>query len=435
MLPTTSVEYGRIARDLGFILWATYLNKMEERKKEGQPETEEDKALLKRAEFLLTEGWNSLTTELLDERAVQAASALARNYLGAGKLKEALDVINKEGVGPLAVVRNSPQVVPDAKVKLEVLRINLKALVLTATASDTEIAPAVIADLITEMQKAAEDDPKQVVASLVVLGQDLVEQFRESKDVKVQTKLGGLIVLLMERSVEASAAVDILEWVGKTLLALATESKAFPTVSQPMALTAEKAIKKILDLSAKDPDLLDAKKKEQLEILQALAARNRGDFKAAIALLTGILKKNNAMFLAQIEAARTYQSWGEVAKSADHYKSAMLGSEPDAKRNNTVWGWGRISQRLAQQPNLQEFFFESRYNLADCRYQTGVLSNDPQERQKIIQKAHDDIKATALNFPLLGGKVWQDKFDSLLRRIQRDLKKQEVGIQEFKKDK
>jgi hypothetical protein len=435
MLPATSVEYGKISRDLGYILWATYLNKLEELKKNSQPETDAETAIKTRAEFLLTEGWNSLSAELLDERAVQSATALAQIYLKADKLKEALDVINKEAVGPLAVVRNSPQLVPDAKDKLAVLRVNLNALVRTATESDKEIAPTEISDLISEMQKAAEGDEKQVVSSLVILGQDLIEKLRQTKDAKVQSKLAGLIGVLIERAVEASEAVDILEWIGKTLLALATETKSNLAISQPMALTAEKSIAKILALSAKDPALLDDKKKEQLEILQAMAARNRGDFKSAISILTGILKKNDGMFLAQMEAARTYQAWGENAKSAEHYRSAMLGAEPNDKRANTVWGWGRISQRLAPQQNLQEYFFESRYNLAECRFQSGILATDPKDRQKRIEEAYGDIKSTALNFPLLGGKVWEDKFDQLLRRIQRELKKSEVGVQEFKKGK
>ena len=97
-----------------------------------------------------------------------------------------------------------------------------------------------------------------------------------------------------------------------------------------------------------------------------------------------------------------------------------------------IWGWGRISQRLAQQPNLREYFFESRYNLAECRFQIAVLTTDPKEHQKVMDQAYGDIKMTALNFPELGGKEWQDKFDQVLRKIQKDLKKQEVGIQEFK---
>jgi hypothetical protein len=436
MLPNDSVEYGRIARDLGFIEWANLLQTLDAKKKAGQAAGPEDDEALKRCESLLTEGWNSLTEETLDERAVQAAAALAKIYLNAEQLDKTLEVMNKEKVGPLHVVRNAPQLVPDAKVKLEVFRVNLRALVMSASKGGQEIQPDVIRGLIDEMQQTA-SDPKQMVSNLVVLAQELMEQVRTTTDAAAKGKLSDLVALLLDKAIDVSEEVDILEWVGKSLQALATDVKDTPALAakgQQLAQTAEKSIAKLLELAKNDPSLLDDKKREQLEILQALAARNRGDFKTAVETLTKVLRKNNLMFLAQIEVARTYQMWGEQAKSLDHFKSAMLGAEMDAaKRTNTVWGWGRISQRLAQQPNLQEYFFESRYNLAYCRYEIAKLAATPADRQKGTEQAYGDIKSTALNFPELGGQKWQAKFDVLLRQIQRELKKQEVGIQEFKK--
>ncbi len=58
-------------------------------RKAGKEGSVGDTELRDRAERLLSEGWNGLEAASLDQRAVEAASALASLYLRTDRLKEA----------------------------------------------------------------------------------------------------------------------------------------------------------------------------------------------------------------------------------------------------------------------------------------------------------------------------------------------------------
>jgi hypothetical protein len=108
---------------------------------------------------------------------------------------------------------------------------------------------------------------------------------------------------------------------------------------------------------------------------------------------------------------------------------AVNGYLPNTKtRQNTIWGWGRISQLTSGKPNLVDTFFESRLELARCRYLQAMLDKTPESKTKLLQRALSDITQTIKLYPELGGAAFTGQFDKLTRDLQRELKQNVVGL-------
>jgi hypothetical protein len=59
------------------------------------------------------------------------------------------------------------------------------------------------------------------------------------------------------------------------------------------------------------------------------------------------------------------------------------------------------------------------------------LKQPDERRQKYLGLAWNEIRSTAQLYPDLGGEAWRGRYDRLLKRIQRDLGKPQVGLEEF----
>ncbi len=132
------------------------------------------------------------------------------------------------------------------------------------------------------------------------------------------------------------------------------------------------------------------------------------------------------MVNAQVEAAYTYQSWGE--ERPEYLEMAIHGGN----RYQEVWGWGELARRVQAEARFREVYFEARYNLALCRFrqaQAGVRA----ERERLVAAAEEDILATRRSAPDnvngdMGGPVWYDRYDELFQRIQRLADQPAVGL-------
>ncbi len=435
MIPKDAPDHGRIARELGYMRWSQYAVAVDAKKKSGEELGDADRAVLAQAQRLLELGLSELKTETLDERSIQAAVALARIYLNADRIADAQSILSRENIGPLSVARSRRELINDQRTLSEIFRLNMRISVLLASRNGTPLTVDAVQTLVHEMNSAAE--PGQFVNDLVLLSQELIDQFKQGGNVSTQTSLLELFPELMDQATQASGSIELLDWIGKSALNVVELAKGNPTLAPKtdrLASVAESAIKKMLMVAESNPGVLTDQRKEQLSILQSQAARNRGNYADAVNLLTEVVRKNNSNLLAQLELARTYQLWGMSAKSQEYLKAALLGAEYNAAtRTSVVWGWGRISQRLASQPKFQDYFLESRLNLAECRYQIAMLESEAAAKSKTMETAFEDVRKTVLSFPNLESKEWETKFDLLLRKIQRELRREEIGLREFVK--
>ncbi len=100
LLPKEGAKSSQIKREIGVILYARYLIEADKKRKANEPLSENDKSSLARSESLLEAGWNGLSADALDQRAVECGNALASIYLKSGRLKEAQSILQKKDVGP-----------------------------------------------------------------------------------------------------------------------------------------------------------------------------------------------------------------------------------------------------------------------------------------------------------------------------------------------
>ena len=125
---------------------------------------------------------------------------------------------------------------------------------------------------------------------------------------------------------------------------------------------------------------------------------------------------------AQVEAAYTYQSWGE--ERPEYLEMAIHGGN----RYQEVWGWGELGRRVQSEPRFRGVFFEARYNLALCRFRQAQAAAERSERSRLTAAAGNDILATRRVDPDMGGPVWYDRNNELFQRIQRLADQPAVGL-------
>ena len=154
-------------------------------------------------------------------------------------------------------------------------------------------------------------------------------------------------------------------------------------------------------------------------------SRGLGKYDEAVATIGSLIESSNTL-QAQIEAAKTYQAWGD-AKDFKHHKTAIEGTKPGKNGANLIWGFSKIANVAGKNPNNAELFYEARYQVANSRYKF-ALGNQSQDKSKLLEQAAKDIQSTARLYPALGGPEMSTKFDALLKLIQKALGQQAVGL-------
>ncbi len=165
-----------------------------------------------------------------------------------------------------------------------------------------------------------------------------------------------------------------------------------------------------------------------LRIELARCLRRLSDNSQALSQLLEVLKNHPLMVDAQIEAAYTYQSWGD--EKPEYLEMAIQGG----KRYQEVWGWGELARRVQSEARFRHVFHEARYNLALCRLRQAQIATDRPHRAKLADAAENDILATRRLFPDMGGAVWYDRYSELLKRIQRLADRPAVGLRSVEGD-
>jgi hypothetical protein len=142
----------------------------------------------------------------------------------------------------------------------------------------------------------------------------------------------------------------------------------------------------------------------------------------ALSQLLFVLKDHPLMVDAQIEAAYTYQSWGE--EKPEYLEMAISGG----KRYQEVWGWGELARRVQSEARFRNVFHEARYNQALCRLRQAQIATERPQRARLAEAAENDILATRRLLPDMGGAIWYDRYNELLKRIQRLADRPVVGL-------
>jgi hypothetical protein len=277
----------------------------------------------------------------------------------------------------------------------------------------------------------------QIYISLGRELEDMLQRLRaEGKNAEAAAVSQGFEVFLTrikDRGAQGNTFAS-LNWVAETFAGLGAGfdvgGQSLPAQAKTYYEKARDTYKTILDLVGQKKLEAPAGADTSIKIRLSRCQRRLGEFKEAQALLLGILQESQMMIDAQIEAAHTYQEWGE--ENPGYYKYAIVGST----KYKEIWGWGQLARRVARLVDTRtergkkfsNIFHEARYNLALSRLRW-AQSASGKEKSDLLEQAEKDIVVVQRLYPDMGGKEWYEKYDDLLRKIQKLRGQRSTGLE------
>ncbi len=418
-------ERASYERLMGQLLW----NKSVMSRQDG--DEEQAKSLLNEAQASLDAGLKGTDGKLVDPEALQAALVLAKIYMRLEKDKEALETLDNSKFGPLKLV--DKQGAPSETFKSDLYATELQAVVsrMTSPEGDAEKLLDRATSAMENLRKSITGDDAQ--AKLVPIYMGMARNIREQLDSAPpdrKTKLIDAFRVFLDRIAQSSQDPDTLLWVGQTLSQMGESAMA------PGESVASGQAKDLVTSAVETFENLKANAKDlplTVDYQLGRSYRLLGRYKDAVEVLANILTQKPMMLDAQVEAATAYEQWAgtDPARAGLIYKAALAGTRPNPnhpKKENTIWGWGVISQRTSGNPKFSEMFFDARYHVAKCRFLMGSANKSEQE----MERAVSDITQVAALYPEMGGAAKRQEFDALLKEIQKRLGRKPEGLPPMK---
>lgn len=305
------------------------------------------------------------------------------------------------------------------------------------------------------LEKAAgqgEEASAKLTAMYLSMGQNLKERLEQlgsgdkagSPEVREQAAriLGGFekfLESIAKRDKKTSSQI----WVATTYLmlgsgkgtgAIVAKSKAEQYLDRAAETYAE-LLKRKDDAGTPEAERTELARFEpsiRLKLVSLFA--ERGKWEEAQEQMNWILadpKRQNSLDV-QIQAAELLQAAGIAAKEAkDDAKADGLLREAAAGRKtppSVTWGWGGIANKLSRQAfaatdekslKAREQFFDARLRVAETFLMRAELPGAAADRDKRLDTAKNAVVMTRKLYPDLGGEVSQQRFEKVLKQIQK----------------
>lgn len=385
------------------------------------------------------------SAEQVSGDTLRSALLLARAQLVNGESGAALQTLENELYGPLRRIADVPD--SDAALRAEIYANALQAIVsqLTGDGADAQALLERASEAMEGLQQAYEGQPEgnqKLIQQFFRLARDIRDQMESAPPAKQQQLLTAF-QLFLNRLAGKSDDAKTLHWAAQTMLGMARDQMdlqrggaAPSTQSEQLVSSAVEILRQMETRAAEEPGWLGSDKlRTQVRLELGTAARLAGDFKTAIDTLYAVLRENQMLIDAQVEAALAYEQW--AAQLPEKYATVSYGRaiggakpDPDSKRN-VIWGWGTIARRTMPSEQFRETFFDARYHLALCRYLQGKKTSDSERSEKLIEQAKTDIRNVQIRFQDLGGGATRQRFELLLKEIQKSLGQPPNGLAEF----
>ncbi|MFG0262238.1 MAG: hypothetical protein ACF788_07595, partial [Novipirellula sp. JB048] len=381
--------------------------------------------LLADAQAELSKGLAGISGGLVETEGLRAALVLAKVYLRQGDDAQALATLDHETYGPIKQIAKVDE--QDDAFRGDIFATELSTIVQRMTSDGTD------PDALLERATSAMDQlrqtysgpegQKRLTSIYITMARNLKEELSTAPPAKKE-KLVDAFRIFLSQIAETSQDPATLQWIVQTLVQLGEAS---------MPASGGKAsgrAKELLETAITTHEQLVTQKPElplSVQFQFARAHRLLGQYKNAIDVLETILLEKPAMLDAQVEAATAYENWaGELPDrfAPRAYQTALNGGRPGPNKQNTIWGWGKISQLTNGKEQFSEIFYNARYHIALSRFRWGRRAKDT----AIIKRAATDIKQVEGIYPELGGKEQRAKFDALLREIQKELGDPVTGL-------
>ncbi|MGM0488847.1 MAG: hypothetical protein ACQESR_19075 [Planctomycetota bacterium] len=454
-IPPSSPERGSAELRIGEALWRDYLEGMrqlrewERQIEDGDAATGDLESTIaarkpqlqaarRAAREILESGVERMKkTPGSDGPVPLAVLALARIYVDSGEATKAISLLDHPKIGVLSMLERDEPVVQSAETRIRAYRVALSAMVSALPqVQDTQERTALldrIRTTINLLRDEVGDSPegqKQLADIFFRLARGLETQLELLDAPEDHRVLSNGFRAFLEQVRSESDDYRVLNWVAKSFASLGerlTGTDESASAARDCYLSAASTYDDILEHAERHG--LTAELKRQLRFRKALALRGGGQFPEAIDILKQILETDNNKLEYQVEAARTYQSWAADPKEGIRYLTAVRGTKADPKTGKrTVWGWSRIAALTQRHQEYREEFLEARYNTAVCHYELARRLRKDTDRETYLKKARNDIVFTHRLYPDLGTREWFQKYDALLKKIQRSRGQPVAGL-------
>jgi hypothetical protein len=409
----------------GQSLWAAYV-RLANKPEDLRPPQDKLDILLGKAQETLQQGIERRRkavqdgSEKVDYALLYSVLSLAQIHVGAGRAAEAATWLDDADLGPVTFVKKDDPAAADGNFREDVYKTALRAYVGAQKLDEAE-------DVMKALEEVA-TDRKRLTQIYIKLGRELEEQLGrlENPEDRRRVSQGFQVFLDRIRNRSEGNTFSSLHWVAETYFGLADGLAAgrddLPPEAKGFYEDARDTYKKILD-GIEDKSLADAPAGAAMAINVRLAAclRALGDYEEALKLLKEILRENDRRVDVQIEAAKTYQAQGRERPAC--YELAIVGAADGGKR--LIWGWGGIANKVYAFDKYRDQFHRARYNLAVCR-KDFALTKKGADRTRTLEQAELDIVRVYQLYPEMGGPEWYEKYDDLLKTIQKLLKRKQA---------
>lgn len=418
----------------GQALWAAYLAAA--RLDESRPSTEELNEMSADARALLERGLKKRLAGSAGEPTyaeLTAELSLAQIYLESGDYDQATALLERPNSGALALLAANNPLTAQGNFSSEAYKAGLRAFV---GAGQLDKAEAVMKILDTRASESNES-AAALTQIYVSLGIELKEQVarlqKEKKDAELKVVLKTFHEFLDRiAGREQGNTFNSLAWVGETFFSLGEglgDDQPPSAEAKQYFARAAKTCEQILARAKTDPNF--APQPSSLlgvRLRLAKCERRLGNYTAARNQIATLLGEQPNSLEGQVEAAYVYQAWG--SEDPDSYRRANRGQKLKLGSGQIVeiWGWSGIATRVRDNERYRDFYYEAQFNLALCSYMR-AMSSTGEERSAELQGTTRVIVLLAKLHPDLGGDAWHDKFDTLLKKVQRELGERPLGLQ------
>ncbi len=429
-LPENSPRRGEGELIIGQALWADYVRSAV-LPAEERPAQEDLDRLVTRAREALEGGVARMRRSVeaggtISYTLAASVLALAQIEIGTGQPAAAAAWLDDPEIGAMTLVARQHPATREGNFREETHKAALRAYVAVQELDKAEAVMESLEAMVGERDDA--DASRTLTRIYIQLGrelQELLERLREERKTEEldQVTRGFELFLTRLSEREEGNTFNSLGWVAETFYSLGAAydpgGAALPERARGYYERAAATYRRLLELADADPEFAPQEVALMgIQVRLARTMRRLGEFPEALALLVDVLVHRNMMVDAQVEAAYTYQAWGE--QRPERFLQAINGGQRARRgdrEENVVWGWARTAATVANNPRFSDIFHEARYNMAFCRMKYALsLSGD--ERTRTLRQAETDIAVIARLYPEMGGPAWEQKYDSLLRTIQ-----------------
>lgn len=354
-------------------------------------------------------------------------SAVAQMLLSQDRVEEAAKWLLSDEKSPLrALESRADQVSQDAA--MDACRTGMRIVAASVSQGTMPAPQAALAmqQYLSQLQKQAErsDDGQQKLQGVLAsIARDMKDKLSLIQEPQRKAQAAEVALLVMSEAAK-SPAFATQYWAASSLLAIAEELESKAAYNQAADLLSQ-----MNQTAAKQPGWAQPEGvATQLKVMLARAADGAGDFRTALLTYGQILDDNENLLDVQIDVARLLQKIGTANPA--RLTSAIQGGKPNPKTGkNAFWGWGKISQMTSRR--LEDYsaqFFESRYQLAYCRWLMAVAEKEPNAKNAELARAERVLMETHSLYPQLGSPENIKRYDGLMKKIQVELGKPAVGF-------